>query len=211
MLKPVRKFAKNVINPITKQFAGRSNTPFVLVRHVGRKSGKPYETPIIAIKKDGWFLIELTYGEGVDWYRNVKAANGCVIVWHGQAFTINTVTPISTAEGYRQFPQPFNLLLKLMQPARFRAAGLSKSQRFNAKTQSRRAKTQRPFCNRFFRRHVFAACCAFELERSSLLGSHLATSPAMCYLFLTLITRYSLLTDDRNFLSHVDVQRPDAG
>ncbi len=114
MLKTVRKFAKNVINPVTKQFAGRSNTPFVLVRHVGRKSGRQYETPIIAIKKDGWFLIELTYGEGVDWYRNVKAAGGCVIVWHGQAFTINAVTPISTEEGYREFPQPFNVLLRLM-------------------------------------------------------------------------------------------------
>lgn len=115
MLNAVRQIAKHVINPVTKRFAGRSNTPFVIVRHVGRKSGRQYETPIIAIKKDGWFLIELTYGEGVDWYRNVKAAGGCAIVWHGQTFTIDQVTPLSTEEGYREFPQPFNAALRLMQ------------------------------------------------------------------------------------------------
>ncbi len=114
MLRILRQIAKHVINPVTKTFAGRSNTPFVLVRHVGRRSGRQYETPIIAIKKAGWFLIELTYGENVDWYRNVKAAGGCVIVWHGQPFTINAITPISTAEGYREFPQPFNVALRLM-------------------------------------------------------------------------------------------------
>ncbi len=110
----MRVFNKTILNRVMRTFAGKSNTPFVIVRHVGRRSGKPYETPIIAIRKAGWFLVELTYGPEVDWYRNVRAASGCEIVWHGQTFTITRVTPISTAEGLAGFPQPFNAVLRLL-------------------------------------------------------------------------------------------------
>ncbi len=58
--------------------------PFSLVRHVGRKSGRAYETPVILAKVPGGFIAELTYGDQVDWYKNVMAAEGCVVVHHGE-------------------------------------------------------------------------------------------------------------------------------
>ncbi len=110
----VRVFVKHTVNRLTRTFAGRSRTPFVLVRHVGRRSGKPYETPIIAIRSGDSFIIELTYGPNVDWYRNVQAANGGQIVWHGQTFTIDGVTPLDTASGYQAFPPPVRAILHLL-------------------------------------------------------------------------------------------------
>ena len=51
---------------------------FAIVRHVGRKSGREYRTPVNLFRHDGDYLIALTYGEG-EWVRNVLAAGGCII------------------------------------------------------------------------------------------------------------------------------------
>ncbi len=38
---------KHTLNPVTCRIARSSHGPFTLVRHVGRRSGQRYETPII--------------------------------------------------------------------------------------------------------------------------------------------------------------------
>ena len=87
---------KYTLNPLTRRLARSSFGPFSIVRHVGRRSGKLYETPIIvAPVKDG-FVIELTYGPDVDWHKNVLAAGGCVVVWQGKEFVINKIEPVDT-------------------------------------------------------------------------------------------------------------------
>ena len=46
---------------------------FVLLYHVGRKSGKQYRTPVEYRKKDGKVLVFASRGEKTDWYRNIMA------------------------------------------------------------------------------------------------------------------------------------------
>lgn len=41
----------NTLNRWTTRLARAGRGPFSLVRHVGRKSGKPYETPIIVVSR----------------------------------------------------------------------------------------------------------------------------------------------------------------
>ncbi len=65
----VRVFNKHVTNPILGRLAGRRRGPFALVKHVGRRSGRHYQTPIIAVPVADGFVIALTYGSHVDWYR----------------------------------------------------------------------------------------------------------------------------------------------
>ena len=50
--------------------------PLAIVHHVGRKSGKSYRSPVVAIPSTRGFVIPLTYGRDVDWARNVVAARG---------------------------------------------------------------------------------------------------------------------------------------
>jgi len=50
--------------------------PLAVVHHVGRKSGKPYRSPVVAIPSAKGFVIPLTYGRDVDWARNIVAARG---------------------------------------------------------------------------------------------------------------------------------------
>ncbi|MBO0778642.1 MAG: hypothetical protein J2P37_07410 [Ktedonobacteraceae bacterium] len=49
------------------------------------------------------FVIPLTFGEKVDWYRNVRAANGCVIEWRGVEYRLIDPQIISPAAALKAF------------------------------------------------------------------------------------------------------------
>jgi hypothetical protein len=78
----LRVFNKYVTNRLLRVFAKVSLGPFALIRHVGRRSGKPYETVIWAWRLGEGFVIALTYGPEVGWYHNMRAAGGGTLVWH---------------------------------------------------------------------------------------------------------------------------------
>lgn len=105
---------KHTLNPLTIRLAKSRVGPFSLVRHVGRKSGKVYETPIIVSPVADGFVDELTYGPEVDWHRNVLAAGGCTLIWHGKTYVINKIEPISAEAGRASFPIPQRWILQLL-------------------------------------------------------------------------------------------------
>src|SRR5437588_13016363 len=72
----IRTFNKYVTNRILRGFANFSRGPFAIIRHVGRRSGKPYETGIMVWPTGDGFVIALTYGPELDGYRNMLAAGG---------------------------------------------------------------------------------------------------------------------------------------
>ena len=69
----IKSYNKYVFNPVMLRFAGRSGVS-AIVHHVGRRSGTPYATPVIAHQFDEDVIIPLPYGTDVDWLRNVLAA-----------------------------------------------------------------------------------------------------------------------------------------
>jgi hypothetical protein len=103
---------KNTLNRVTTPLARSGHGPFSLIRHVGRKSGKSYETPVILVKIAEGFVAELTYGEQVNWYRNSVVAGGCVVVYRGREFTVTGIEPCSIERGLNAYPAPFRLILK---------------------------------------------------------------------------------------------------
>jgi deazaflavin-dependent oxidoreductase (nitroreductase family) len=103
---------KNTLNRVTTPLARNGHGPFSLIRHVGRKSGKSYETPVILVKVAEGFVAELTYGERVNWYRNSVAAGRCVVVYRGREFTVTGIEPCSIERGLNAYPAPFRLILK---------------------------------------------------------------------------------------------------
>jgi deazaflavin-dependent oxidoreductase (nitroreductase family) len=94
---------KHTLNPITLRLARSGRGPFSIVKHVGRKSGRHFETPIIVQPTDGGFMVELTYGPNVDWYRNVVAANGCTICYRAKDYLVNDIEPVDVATGIAAF------------------------------------------------------------------------------------------------------------
>ncbi|WP_201844884.1 nitroreductase family deazaflavin-dependent oxidoreductase [Myceligenerans indicum] len=104
---------KNTLNRWTVKLARSGTGPFSLVRHVGRKSGATYETPIIVARAAEGFIAELTYGENVNWYRNIVAAGGCELVVDGAPHHVIAVEPYPSDAGRRAFPPPARLVLRL--------------------------------------------------------------------------------------------------
>lgn len=81
-------FARN-FNKIAAKLAGHRFMPlWALVQHRGRKSGKPYQTPIAIIGSTSKTVyVGLPWGRRTDWIRNLEAGGG-TLVWKGQTFAV---------------------------------------------------------------------------------------------------------------------------
>jgi deazaflavin-dependent oxidoreductase (nitroreductase family) len=69
----IRVFNKYVTNRVLRGLVNASRGPFAILGHIGRRSGKPYETMIMVWPTREGFVIALTYGPQVDWLRNLLA------------------------------------------------------------------------------------------------------------------------------------------
>jgi len=105
---------KHTLNPVAIRAARRGSGPFSLIEHVGRKTGKRYETPIIVAPVDAGFVAELTYGPNVAWYQNARAAGGCVVRYHGRPFTIDRIDELDAAAGLKAYGAPRSWVLRLL-------------------------------------------------------------------------------------------------
>ncbi len=114
------KLIKNTLNPVTSRLAHSGHGPFSLIRHVGRKTGRVYETPLILARRGNDFVAELTYGPDVAWYRNVVAAGHCTVVHGGTEYAIDRIEPLDTAAGLHAFGYPAEFVLRLMRRTHFR-------------------------------------------------------------------------------------------
>lgn len=73
VLHAVRRFNRAFTNPRAMKKAGTPGAYASVIRHVGRTTGRPYETPVEAFATDDGFLIALPYGSDADWLKNVLA------------------------------------------------------------------------------------------------------------------------------------------
>ena len=69
----IRPFTTHVFNPISRRFV-RWLPGFGILDYRGRKSGRAYRTPMIAVRHGDEWVFALTYGSDVQWVKNVVAA-----------------------------------------------------------------------------------------------------------------------------------------
>jgi len=100
----VRNFNKHVLNPAMMALAGRRYWYAAAIEHTGRKSGKRYRTPIVALRIDDGILVGLPYGSGVDWLRNVLAAGSATITDKGHTYDVVRPEVIDAASAEPQLP-----------------------------------------------------------------------------------------------------------
>lgn len=115
----IRYFNKRFTNKITGKLAGKKHSPFALIQHAGRKSGRHYATPIIALKRGNDFLFALTYGPQVDWYQNILASGSASIAYREEKYALETPTELDSVAGRKTFPQPLRFFLFLLKVTHF--------------------------------------------------------------------------------------------
>ena len=104
---PVRNALRlftRAMRPLGLRSAGKEGSGTSVVRHTGRRSGRVYETPVIAARHDDQFLIALPYGKRTDWLKNVLAEGSAVIVTDGHAYEVDRPEVIPIAEATRLLP-----------------------------------------------------------------------------------------------------------
>ncbi len=100
----VRRMNRAVVNPRQMETAGRPGAYASVVRHRGRTTGTPYETPVQALPTGDGFVIPLPYGTASDWLKNVLAAGSATIVHEGGTYRVDRPEIVSGAVAERHVP-----------------------------------------------------------------------------------------------------------
>lgn len=89
--KAMTRVNRRFLNPVMRHLAVR--LPMMgVIHHVGRTSGRAYQTPVLIFRSGNRVVIALTYGREVDWVRNVTAAGNCTIRSRGRNLAV--VAPV---------------------------------------------------------------------------------------------------------------------
>lgn len=104
-LRIVRVLQRDVMNRGALRTAGADGSPWAVVRVPGRVSGKVYDTPVEVKRVGDELYIALPYGEGTQWFRNVRAAGGATVLYDGHELEATAPelvpigqTPLAAAE-----------------------------------------------------------------------------------------------------------------
>ncbi|GAB2605183.1 hypothetical protein Aab01nite_79050 [Paractinoplanes abujensis] len=76
------RFAR-ATTPFVRSLAGRRFSPWAVVRHRGRVSGRDLAVPVVVMATPEEFVINLPWGARTNWVRNVQSAGSCTIRWKG--------------------------------------------------------------------------------------------------------------------------------
>lgn len=100
---PIVWFSRRFMNPRQMLVAGRPGAYASIVRHRGRRSGQPYETPVGVVADGSSFLIALPYGSGAQWVRNVLAAGSATLVTEGETVDVDRPELVATRDVVGRF------------------------------------------------------------------------------------------------------------
>ena len=109
-----RRFTNRILGAIPARLS-----PFIIVEHVGRRTGTIHRTPVVAYRHPAGRLVSLTYGSGADWVRNVLAADGAVLCRGGVAEAVSGPLVIGRAEAFPHLPVLVRLFLRLARTTEF--------------------------------------------------------------------------------------------
>ncbi|OBI51398.1 hypothetical protein A5706_24700 [Mycobacterium sp. E796] len=95
------------LNPYLRWAAGtRLGTLYFnlsALHHVGRRSGRPYVTPLSAYPLGDGFVLAAAFPH-VDWLENVLAAGECTLMWNGAEYPLERPEVISRQEAMTAYP-----------------------------------------------------------------------------------------------------------
>jgi len=103
---------RSVLNPIVLRIAGP--LAISVVHHVGRRTGRPYRTPVFAEPTSEGFIVGLIYGADTDWCRNVLAARGAVLAHRDHELRLVSPRVIDAAAARTMLPLGIWLIHRML-------------------------------------------------------------------------------------------------
>ncbi|MFK5633753.1 MULTISPECIES: nitroreductase family deazaflavin-dependent oxidoreductase [unclassified Ornithinimicrobium] len=102
----MRRFA----NPLMIHLAGHGW--FADLEHVGRRTGLVRHTPLLAFRDGDVVTVALTYGPGVQWLKNIRAAGGARMRLGRALLELGPPRDLPVDEGVGRMPQPVRFLFR---------------------------------------------------------------------------------------------------
>ncbi len=92
--------------PAVRMLAGRRWFPaWAVMHHRGRVSGRNLSLPVAVVATPDGFIINLPWGAGTNWVRNVVAADGCTVRWKGADHPMNDPRIVDAATARPYYPR----------------------------------------------------------------------------------------------------------
>jgi deazaflavin-dependent oxidoreductase (nitroreductase family) len=113
MPRVMRRVNRAFTNRLMRPLAGRL-PPLALAHHVGRKSGRRYQTPVLAFPIDAGFVTPRPYGTDTDWCRNWVEAGEGVVETRGGRIAVANPRIVSADEGLPLMPALLRPGLRLL-------------------------------------------------------------------------------------------------
>ena len=86
---------------------------WAMVHTRGRRSGRPYSTPVQLRTHEQWFVIALPWQKRSQWVHNVEAAGGCRLTWRGEEHLAAAPERIGRAQAAPAYNRLERLLIRL--------------------------------------------------------------------------------------------------
>ena len=80
---------------------------------LGRRSGRPYATPVATRRTSDGFVVALAFGAHVDWYRNLVVAGGGRIRWRGEEHPVGQPESVDAETALAAFHPVQRLALRI--------------------------------------------------------------------------------------------------
>lgn len=110
---------RRFLNPFVLRVSSRT-PPFATVHHHGRRSGRPFATPVMAFReppgavapREVRVIIALTYGADVDWLKNVEAVGLFGLTRAGRGYVVDDLRRLHGDDGLRFVPAVIRVALR---------------------------------------------------------------------------------------------------
>src|ERR1700754_3228005 len=86
------------VNPFIVPLARRV-PPLALVHHVGRRTGRAYQTPVMAFRAPEGWVVALFYGADVQWLRNARRPGEVALTCAGRRHQVSEVRLLDKETG----------------------------------------------------------------------------------------------------------------
>ncbi len=89
-------------------------SPFVVVHHVGRRSGERFATLLAAFRTSTGFVLTPTYGPDADWVRNIIATGTFVLDRRGTLLELSNARLVPRREAWPHLPRVVRIAMRLL-------------------------------------------------------------------------------------------------
>jgi deazaflavin-dependent oxidoreductase (nitroreductase family) len=113
MPRAMRRLNRSFTNPLVRPLARRL-PPLAIVHHVGRKSGRRHQTPVLAFPTGEGFVTPLPYGTDTDWCLNWMEAGKGFVETAGRRTAVVNPRVVSADEALSLLPAILRPGLRLL-------------------------------------------------------------------------------------------------